>query len=144
MFHPHGIGGAALIAAPTVYALSDLHILHLYWGETDALMYRDWAPYADGHLLFVIKCKYLTKGAHIQPCFTGLLRVGGGVLDGRCSFTETVTSVITPVGGLDEHSLPQVLHPVAQLAFDAHIAHLPQTVVVAAGAVAVSSHAGAW
>ena len=46
-------------------------------------------------------------------------------------------SIAAPVVGLDEDRLSQILHPVAQLALDAHVAHFPQAIVVRAGAVAV-------
>ena len=109
-------------------------------------MDRDRTAYADGNALgiLIFESKYLPKGAHIQPGLAGLLRVGGGVLEvlrlsqnGRGTFTETVVSIVAPVVGLDEDRLSQVLHPVAQLALDAHVAHFPQTGIVGAGAVAV-------
>lgn len=97
--------------------------------------------YGNTALLSRFECENLSKAAYIQPLLTGqagiflrILSLFHGLFG---PVAEAFAAVITAVAGLDKDALSQVLHPVADFAFDTHVRNLTKTVVVRAGAVAV-------
>ena len=104
-------------------------------------MDRNGTTNTHGTALGILEGEDLTKGADIQPGFAGFLGIDIPVLlalhhEGG-PLAETAEAIVTAILGLDEDLVAQVLHPVAELALDAHIAHLAEAVVVGPGAVTV-------
>ena len=111
--------------------------------NADGLMNGHGSPHTYGNtaLLSRFECENLSKAAYIQPLLTGqagiflrILSLFHGLFG---PVAEAFAAVITAVAGLDKDALSQVLHPVADFAFDTHVRNLTKTVVVRAGAVAV-------
>ena len=85
--------------------------------------------------------KDLTKGAHIQPGLTGFFGIGVPVLfpihHSGGPFAEAAKPVVTSAVRLDKNLVAHILHPVADLSFDAYVGDLAVAVVIGARTVAV-------
>src|SRR5699024_5149798 len=127
----------------TVDALGDLHGFNLHGGNTHRLMHRNRAANANRNAAFVsgLESKHLSKASDIQPRSAGKRRVfilALNALGCRCgSLAQAAETIVTAVIRLYKDCLAHILHPVADLAFDAHIRNLAKAVVVRAGTVAV-------
>jgi len=78
------------------------------------------------------KGKHLAKAANIQPVFASLLGIGVSILNAfhnsGSPLTEASITVCTTILRLNKNSFSQVLHPIANLAFDAHVRYFTKAV----------------
>ena len=104
-------------------------------------MDRDGAAHTTGEALGVLEGEDLPEGAHVQPRFAGAPGIFLPILDalhsGGGSLAEAAAAVAAPILRLNKDGLAQILHPVADLALDAHVGDLTEAVQVGAGAIAV-------
>ena len=107
-------------------------------------MHRDRPAHTAGQALCIIltlKGEHLPEGTHIQPRLTGAPGIFLPILDalhgGGGPLAEAAAAVAAPILRLNEDGLAQILHPVADLALDAHVGDLTEAVQVGAGAIAV-------
>ncbi len=104
---------------------------------------------SDAHgyaIVFLLKRKYLTEAAHIDPCLTGFLRIRVFVLIfesllhylvALCPVGQALAAVVTAFLALHENVLPHILQPVSDLPFNAYIRNLAKPVVGLARSVSV-------
>ena len=143
MLHSHGVRSAfsPFFTLFSIDTFSDLQRFDFDWRDTHCLMNGYRAPYPYRYVFGIFKREYLSEGPDIQPSFTGSLGIDVPVLFSfqhrRSAFAQAAEAVVAAVLRLHKYGLPQVLHPVADLSFDAHIGHFPKSVIVRPGAVTV-------